>query len=125
MPETDAAKVGPASTHNAVLYGLISLISFGCGAVVLALLLWKADVLTRLGLVGKVYYVALLPLGLCAAGFLFGAMRSFAGYKGEHLGGVLELGGPVVAFVLVVGGGFFLGAATLNLSFNGLRPRGC
>jgi hypothetical protein len=71
-------------------------------------MLWKAEALSKWGLIGNLYYVVLLPLGLCAAAFLFGVMRSFARYKGAQYGGTLELGGPIVAFVLVVGGGFFL-----------------
>jgi TIR domain len=89
-------------------YALIALASFLCGIGVLGLMLWKAEALTKLGLIGNLYYVVLLPLGLCAAVFLFGVVRSFARYKGEHYGGNLELGGPIVAFVLVVGGGFVL-----------------
>ena len=71
-------------------------------------MLWKAEALTKLGLIGKLYYVVLLPLGLCAAVFLFGVVRSFARYKGEQFGGTLELGGPIVAAALVVVGGFLL-----------------
>ena len=71
-------------------------------------MLWKAEALTKLGLIGNLYYIVLFPLGLCAAVFLFGVVRSFARYKGEQYGGTLELGGPIVAFVLVVGGGFVL-----------------
>jgi hypothetical protein len=71
-------------------------------------MLWKAEALYRLGLIGNLYYIVLFPLGLCAAVFLFGVVRSFARYKGEQYGGTLELGGPIVAFVLVVGGGFVL-----------------
>jgi hypothetical protein len=71
-------------------------------------MVWKAEKLTALGLTGNLFYVALLPLGLAAAGFLFGVLRSYATYYGEHLGGSLELRGPIVAFLLVVIGGFFL-----------------
>ena len=35
-------------------------------------------------------------------------MRSYASYSGKVLGGLLELGGPVVVFALVVLGGFLL-----------------
>ena len=97
------AKIG-----EIIPYALIALASFLCGIGVLGLMLWKAEALTKLGLIGNLYYVVLLPLGLCAAVFLFGVVRSFARYKGEQYGGTLELGGPIVAFVLVVGGGFVL-----------------
>jgi hypothetical protein len=65
----------------------------------------KADVLTRLGLVGHVYYPVLVTFGLCSAVFLFGVLQSYAAYRGRHFGGVLEMGGPAVVFALVVAGG--------------------
>jgi hypothetical protein len=88
-------------------YAAIALVSFLCGIGVLFLMLWKAEALTKLGLIGNLYYIVLLPLGLCAAVFLFGVVRSFARYTGTQLGGKLELGGPIVAAALVVVGGFF------------------
>jgi hypothetical protein len=106
-PPSDGAVVGPTSTRDAILYALISLVSFVCGAAILALLVWKADVLAKFGLLGNVYYVLLLVMGLCAAAFLFGVMRSFATYTGTHLGGKLELSGSIVAAALVVVGGYF------------------
>jgi hypothetical protein len=93
---------------NIALYGAISLISFLCGAGLLVLMLWNAEKLVALGLTGNLFYIVLLPLGLAAAGFLFGVLESFASFQGKHLGGVLKLGGPVVAFALVVIGGFVL-----------------
>ena len=102
-------KLKPSRGSRRVIpYALIALASFLCGIGVLGLMLWKAEALTKLGLIGNLYYIVLLPLGLCAAVFLFGVVRSFARYKGEQYGGTLELGGPIVAFVLVVGGGFVL-----------------
>jgi hypothetical protein len=89
-------------------YAVISLISFLCGVVLLGLMIWKADLLTGLGLAGNLYYIVLIPMGLAAAGFLFGVLHSFARYKGQQLGGALELGGPIVGFALVVIGGFVL-----------------
>ena len=89
-------------------YAIASLICFLCGFGLLALLIWKADTLVRLGLTGNLYYLILLPMGLAASGFLFGVLRSYARYRGEPLGGVLELGGPIVAFAMVVIGGFVL-----------------
>jgi hypothetical protein len=73
-----------AKTGEILPYALIALASFVCGIGVLLLMLWKAEALTKLGLIGNLYYVVLLPLGLCAAAFLFGVMRSFARYKGEQ-----------------------------------------
>jgi SEFIR domain/Carboxypeptidase regulatory-like domain len=90
------------------LYGVISLISFLCGVVLLGLMILNADLLGRLGLTGNLYYLVLLPMGLAAAGFLFGVLRSYARYRGKQLGGMLELSGPIVAFLLVVILGFVL-----------------
>ncbi len=89
-------------------YAVISLVGFLCGVGVLGLTIWKADLLARLGLTGNLYYIVLLPMGLGAAGFLFGVVRSYARYSGKQLGGILELGGPIVAFLLVVILGFVL-----------------
>src|SRR5439155_21190384 len=97
------AKIG-----EIIPYALIALASFLCGIGVLGLMLWKAEALTKLGLFGNLYYVVLLPLGLCAAVFLFGVVRSFARNKAEEYAGNLEVGGTTVAFDLVVGGGFVL-----------------
>ena len=104
----DRQDTAPPKIGEIIPYALIALASFVCGIAVLVLMLWKAEALTRLGLIGNLYYIVLIPLGLCAAVFLFGVVRSFARYKGEQYGGTLELGGPIVAFVLVVGGGFVL-----------------
>ena len=71
-------------------------------------MIWKADLLARLGLTGNLFYIVLLPMGLAAAGFLFGVIRSYTRYGGKQLGGMLELGGPIVAFLLVVILGFVL-----------------
>jgi hypothetical protein len=90
------------------LYAVISVISFLCGVGVLGLMIWKADLLARLGLTGILFYIALLPMGLAAAGFLFGVVRSYARYSGKQLGGMLKLGGPIVAFLLVIILGFVL-----------------
>ncbi len=91
-----------------VLYALISLISFLCGVALLGLMIWKAELLARFGLAGNLYYLVLLPMGLAAAGFLFGVLRSYARYSGKQFGGMLELGGPIVAFLLVLILGFVL-----------------
>lgn len=91
-----------------VLYAVISLISFLCGVGILGLLIWNANLLASLGLTGDLYYLVLLPMGLAAAGFLFGVVRSYARFSGKQLGGMLELGGPIVAFLLVVILGFVL-----------------
>ncbi len=47
-------------------------------------------------------------MGASVDAFLFGAMRSYATYSGKVLGGLLELGGPVVVFAMVMIGGYWL-----------------
>ena len=89
-------------------YALLSLCGFLCGFGVLVLMLWKVERLVALGLTGKLYYLVLLPMGLSAAAFLFGALRSYGHYRGKQVGGALELGGPVVGFVIVLILGFWL-----------------
>jgi hypothetical protein len=110
---TVAAPPEPSNSQSAAgskiaVYALVSLVSFLLGAAILGVMLWNAERLVALGLTGKLYYIVLLPLALSAAGFLFGIMHSYASYRGEQLGGVLELGGPIVAAALVVIGGFVL-----------------
>ena len=83
-------------------YAVIALISFLCGAGILSLMIWNADLLGRLGLASNLYYLILLPMGLAAAGFVFGVLRSYALYSGKKLGRILELSGSVVAFLLIV-----------------------
>jgi hypothetical protein len=99
-----------AGWHDIAPFAWISLGCFAIGVGLLLLMVWKAEKLVALGLTGNLYYIVLLPLGLSAAGFLFGILRSYARYSGKVLGGVLDLGGPVVVFALVVIGGFFLPA---------------
>lgn len=57
---------------------------------------------------GQIFYLLLIPWALSCAAFLFGALRSYALFTYKHLGTLLELGGPVVLFCLVLVGGFKL-----------------
>jgi hypothetical protein len=100
QPQASWSKIAP--------YAALSFGSFLCGFLVLGLMLWRADTLVRLGLTGGAYYIAMLPLSLAMAAFLFGVMRSYAVYSGKHFGGMLQLGGPVVGAALTVIGGFVL-----------------
>ena len=54
------------------------------------------------GLSAPTFFFLLVVMGLVAAGFLFGALRSYGKYSGKVYGGTLELGGPVLVLVLVV-----------------------
>jgi len=85
-------------------------VSAGGLAVAVGLLLFLvfgADRIVSAGLDHRVFYVLLVPLGMSAAAFAFGAMKSTASYRGER-GGDVTLTGPAVFAALVVVGGFFL-----------------
>jgi hypothetical protein len=97
-------------------YALLSLVAFVCGCLFLAAFIWHADRIVALGLTGKLYYLALLPLGLCVSLILFGVLRAYAKYRGRVFGGWLELGGPAVGFFLVVVLGFVLPEPAQNFS---------
>jgi len=104
-------KTTPKSSNpwqRAAPFAVLSLACFLCGMAVLALILWKAELLVWLGLIDKFYYIVLLPLGLAAAGFLFGVLESYAAYTGKLLSGKLKVTGPVVAAALAVIGGVYL-----------------
>jgi hypothetical protein len=80
-------------------------ISGAAFAVALAAAIAFVVAAQRMRIPNGLYFVILIPLGLTAAAFLFGAMRSHATYKGTSTFGTLELGGPVVVLGLVVVGG--------------------
>ena len=63
-----------------------------------------------LGIIGNIYYIILIPLGFSSAAFLAGAMKSYASFKSNVATpyGTLSLAGPIVIFILVVGGGFIM-----------------
>jgi hypothetical protein len=93
---------------SSVAYLGISAVGLVLALVLLFLFAEKAPGLVRNGISKAFFYVLLFPLGLSTAAFCFGAMHSYARYCGKTLGGVLELGGPVVVAALVVIGGFYL-----------------
>jgi hypothetical protein len=102
IPPSEEEALNQKRRKETRFYAVIALISFLCGVSIFGLMIWKADILDRLGLTGNLFYVVLLPMGLAVAGFLFGVLRSYALYSGKKLGRRLELSGPVVAFLLVV-----------------------
>jgi hypothetical protein len=74
----------------------------------LGMMLLAAPWLVRYEMVGQLWFVLLVVLGLCAAVLVFALFRSWASYKGKVLNGDLEIGGPAVAMLLIVVLGFFL-----------------
>lgn len=103
-----------------IVSGASFLVTLGAAALFVAF----ADRLTFIP--NFVYYLLLVPLGAAAAAFLFGAMRSYARYSGKTGYGTLELGGPVVAFALIVLGGLFLANPenTFSLAVRVYGPEG-
>lgn len=95
------------STGKQVFFGVSALIAFLLGLAPLSLLVSNAEKLVWFGLVGNIYYITLIPFGLCVAFGTFGCMRSYGHYRGKNLGGKLELGGPIIAVALVVGAGIY------------------
>jgi hypothetical protein len=115
MADNPKAREPAAQGWNKIApYAGLSIGSFLCALILLALFVWKADKLVALGLSGNLYYIVLLPLGLSVAAFLFGALRAYGFYRGKLFGGVLELGGPAVAFFLVLVLGFHLPPPATN-----------
>ncbi|PWU03526.1 MAG: hypothetical protein C5B52_03140 [Bacteroidetes bacterium] len=54
-----------------------------------------------------VYFIILIPLGICCAYLLFRVVRSYAHFKGTYRNQTLEVSGPAVMFLLVVGIGYY------------------
>ena len=104
----DGSRNASPQPMRPMAYALISLVALLIVIALLLLYIFKADDLVAHGMDSRFFYVLLIPLGLCAAAFLFGAMRSYAAYTGKALGGALEIGGPAVIAILVVIGGFYL-----------------
>ena len=93
---------------SAAFYVAISAVGLLVTAVIGWYLLTNPNLLSSGNTAARAYYVLLLVLGLAAAAFLFGAMRSTARLTGTELGAAYEFGGPVVVAILVVVGGFYL-----------------
>lgn len=97
----------------AILAGGAFLVALG----LLLLFIFQADRIVASGLGHRLFYVLLVPLGLAAGAFAFGAMKSTAqvGREGRPL--KVRLTGPAAFAALVVVGGFVLvpdaGVATL------------
>src|ERR1035441_1642198 len=104
-PELEPSSRDPG---KGIFFAVLACASLLVGVGLLLLMLMKAEMLARFGLVGQVYYIVLIPFGFSGAMFLFGVLRSYGHYKGHLLGGTIELGGAVIAFFLLVVLGFKL-----------------
>jgi len=98
-PGKQQAGLGPSSWVR------VTWIAFLLSAAAAAGLIASSQHLAQSGLTSSIYFIVLFPLGLAAAGFLFGALRSSAKFVGKRYGATLQLGGPVVIFVMVILGG--------------------
>ena len=74
--------------------------------LLLGLMLFHAETLVRLGLIGNLWYLTLLAMGLAVAVFSHLGLKSYSSYTGKVLDGTLKLGGPAVLMLVVVGLGF-------------------
>lgn len=106
LNDADLAKTNPEwpiKQHmSPMAYAIISAVSLIIGIGLLMLYTFKAKNLANQDINNTIFYFLLFPMGFSAAAFLFGAMRSYARYSGKQFSGYLELGGPVVLFLLVV-----------------------
>lgn len=88
-------------------YLLVSGVGLAVSIGLLLLLVFGAERILAAGLDHRVFYVLLVPLGLSAGAFAFGAMNSSGVFTQQ---GKREVGltGPAMFAALVVVGGFFL-----------------
>jgi hypothetical protein len=107
MPITQK-KTNPKRPLSAMSYAVIALLGLLFASGFTYFYIRKVPMLVENGAQGQIFYLLLLPWALSCAAFLFGALRSYALFTYKHLGSLLELGGPVVLFCLVVVGGFYL-----------------
>ncbi len=86
---------------------IVAAVALGTALLLLMLMLTNAATLVEFGLVGHFWYVCVLLLGLAAPVSLFQLFKSYARYSGKAFGGKLELGGPGVLMLIIVGLGFY------------------
>jgi hypothetical protein len=98
MKETSARKT------SSLAWVFISLAGFAVFLITAVLFGLYSDKLNFIS--GSSYFFLLIPMALASAAFLFGALHSHAKYTGKMYGGTIELGGPVVVLLLVVGLGY-------------------
>ena len=111
---------GSSMSRRSTSWVWISGIAFLLSLLVSCMLIFFGKRLEDLGITGNIYYIVLVPLGLACAAFLAGAMRSYASYKSNSAVpyGSLRLSGPIVIFILVVGGGFIMPNLNKKAQFN-------
>jgi len=98
---------GGSQPLEARTYLTVSAVGLAVSVGLLLFLVFGADRIVAAGLDHRVFYVLLVPLGMSAAAFAFGAMKSTATFQGKSPRDV-TLTGPAVFAAMVVLGGFFL-----------------
>ena len=108
MTPTPAKKASPPQPGSPMTYAGIAVVGLILALAFTFFYIYQVPRLVQSGSQAQVFYLLLIPWALSSAAFLFGAMRSYAGFTYKRLGSALELGGPVVLFCLVLIGGFKL-----------------
>jgi hypothetical protein len=101
-------KTDPKQPLSPTFYLIVALVGFSFAVGFTFFYIYQVPKLVESGVQDRIFYLLLMPWGLSCAAFLFGAMRSYARYTYKDLGNVLEIGGPIVLFCLVMVGGFKL-----------------
>lgn len=116
----------PGQPLSASKYVWISIIALIISIVLFVTMAYFQSSLTRT-LGDRAYYFTLFPLAFSTAAFLFGVMHSYAIQKGKAFSQNLSLGGPIVAALLVIFGGFMLpqkdGSFTLTVFVHGEKGK--
>ena len=98
----------PAQPLSAKYYSFVALTAFLFALGFSLLYVYWVPQLVESGVQAQLFYLLLLPWALSCAAFLFGVMKSYARFTHRSHNNLLELGGPVVLFCLVIVGGFKL-----------------
>ena len=103
-----APRALPFHRESALFYATLGLAGLVFAVGIGFYIAQNASVLVANRITSQAYYILLIVMGLSAAIFLFGVLRSTATLTGNQYGVAFDLGGPIVAAVLVVLGGFLL-----------------
>jgi hypothetical protein len=112
------------SIKSGIFYGILSAAALAITGLAAWFIVEHLDVLAQY--IDKAYYILLIVLGLGAAAFLFGAMRSYGSIRGERFGAGWEFGGPAAFAIFVVLAGMELPSSAktfdLTIRFMGIQP---
>ena len=94
------------------------LVAFAGLLIILGLLLWQLPQISRYGITFLPGFVVYVMTGLVAAGFTFGALRSYARVSGQQFGLAIDAGGPAAMCLIVMFAGMYGGAAKETFGFS-------